>query len=133
MSHLLDSDTCTAIIRNTPLEVGQAASRHRGRLHASVISVTELEVWLLRRRTPLRYSYGFLGLMQVIALIDVNEAIAHRAALVTRELARQGQRMGVEDTLIAATALERGLTLVTRSPVSFSRISGLTVVDWSVP
>jgi predicted nucleic acid-binding protein len=35
--------------------------------------------------------------------------------------------------LIAATALEQGLTLVTHSTQRFAIVTGLTVLDWAVP
>ncbi|HVL56749.1 MAG TPA: PIN domain-containing protein [Burkholderiaceae bacterium] len=38
--------------------------------------------------------------------------------------------MGPPDTLIAATALAHGATLVTRNLREFGRIAGLHVVDW---
>ena len=132
MSYLLDSNTCAALIRNNQPTTTRA-SQHLGSLHASVISVTELEVWLLRRRTPLRYQHHFFGIMRMVKLIDVNEPIAHRAAVLASRFGHQGLRVGVADLLIAATALEHGLTLVSRGMPSARHIPGLTVLDWSIP
>jgi tRNA(fMet)-specific endonuclease VapC len=45
-------------------------------------------------------------------------------------LARAGKPIGPYDTLIAATALEHGLTLVTHNTREFRRVEGLAVEDW---
>jgi predicted nucleic acid-binding protein len=82
---------------------------------------------------PLRLQSRFLTFLQTVTLIDVNEAIAHRAAMIGNGLRRQRQRFGFADILIAATALEKGWTLVTRTSQSFANISGLTIIDWTVP
>jgi PIN domain nuclease of toxin-antitoxin system len=51
MTFLLDSDTCAWLIKKLQPAVSRAA-QNRGQLHLSAASVTELELWLLRTRTP---------------------------------------------------------------------------------
>jgi predicted nucleic acid-binding protein len=48
-------------------------------------------------------------------------------------LKNQRQKIGLGDSLIAATALGKGLNLVTRKIAPFTNIPGLTVVDWHIP
>jgi predicted nucleic acid-binding protein len=81
----------------------------------------------------LRYRQKFFNFIQMISLLDVTEPISHRAAMLTSSLRNQGQRIGLADAMIAATAVERGLTLVTRKISLFAGIPGLLVIDWSVP
>ena len=58
-----------------------------------------------------------------------SECAAHAARLrVAQEAA--GTPIGPHDTLIAATALRHGATLVTRNVREFSRVAGLRWVDW---
>ncbi len=132
MSHLLDTDICTQIIQAV-----DPASLRFSQVSAlpsvSVVSITELERWLLRAGTPLHHQRSFFALPPQVTLIDVTEPIAHRAALIGHRLHSQRRRIGLGDALIAATALERGLTLVTHSTQVFTGIAGLTVEDWSVP
>lgn len=52
--------------------------------------------------------------------IEVDRAIAERAGRLRREI-----RLGFADAVIAATALERGLVLVTRNERDFVRVPGL--------
>jgi predicted nucleic acid-binding protein len=55
--------------------------------------------------------------------LDVNAAIAEHAGRLARS------RVDMSDALIAATALEHGLELVTRNVRDFKGISGLRVRD----
>ena len=55
--------------------------------------------------------------------LDVNATIAERAGRLARS------RVDMSDALIAATALEHGLELVTRNVRDFKGISGLRVRD----
>jgi tRNA(fMet)-specific endonuclease VapC len=70
--------------------------------------------------------------MQQIQLAEVDEPIAHRAAVIGNSLSTQGRRMNTTDLLIAGTALVRGLTLVTPQVQDFAQVPGLTVVDWLI-
>src|SRR5262249_13214014 len=96
------------------------------------VSITGLEVWLLRRRTPLRYQQRFFGLQQVVTLLDVTEPIAHRAARIDHGCRSQGQRIGLADALIAATAKAGRLTRATHCTQRFTGVPGLALTDWAV-
>jgi tRNA(fMet)-specific endonuclease VapC len=72
-------------------------------------------------------------LLQLVALVEVTEPIAHRAAMLTYTFRSRGRRIGLADLLIAASAVEFQSTLVTHSTRLFVNIPGLNVVDWSVP
>lgn len=132
MSQLLDTDTCTLIIRQVP-PASDHFARRTGPLYLCAVSITELEIWLLRRRTPLRYQQPYFSVQQAVTVLDVTERIAHRAALLSVGSGRRGLRFGLGDALVAATALEHGLTLVTHSTQRFANVAGLTVLDWAVP
>jgi predicted nucleic acid-binding protein len=132
MSYLLDTDVCASIIRDIRA-ANLRFAQHTAVSRISVVSITELEMWLLNPRTPLRYRTKFFNLAQNVPLLPVTEPIAHRAAMIHHGLRSLGQRIHLGDALIAATALEQGLTLITRPTPPFTRIPGLTVIDWSIP
>lgn len=132
MTYLLDANTCVAVVRNVAT-VSRRCAQNRGSLHLSVVSITELEDWLMRPRTPFRFAQVFFAFTQNVALLDVTEPVAHRAAMIRHGLQGQGRRMGLADLLTAATALEHKLTLVTRTVQPFAGIPGLTVINWAVP
>jgi predicted nucleic acid-binding protein len=51
-------------------------------------------------------------------------------ARLSAELASKGEPVGAHDLVIAATALSRGLDVITRDQRSFPRIRGLATVVW---
>ncbi|MEA1049533.1 hypothetical protein U5801_06910 [Lamprobacter modestohalophilus] len=55
---------------------------------------------------------------------------AQAAASVRADLKARGRPIGPYDVLIGATALARGLTMVTSNTDEFERIRGLRLEDW---
>lgn len=132
MSFLLNRDPCVAFLRNSPRLVNRFA-RRRGSLVVSAATVMSLELWLLRVNTPVNLSFGYRAMTQLVAVANIDEAIAHRAASIGSNLYAQGRRPNTVEFLVAGTAVERGLTLVTRNGTPYANIPGLTVVDWLAP
>ncbi|MCK4475424.1 MAG: type II toxin-antitoxin system VapC family toxin [Methanophagales archaeon] len=62
--------------------------------------------------------------------LTITPEVAIRAAEIGTALISKGEEIGVNDTYIAATALVRGLTLVTTDVAHFKRIEGLTMEEW---
>lgn len=63
-----------------------------------------------------------------VTIIDYTPQID---ALVV-ELRKQGLRIGTQDLRIAASALARGATIVSRNTRDFGQVPGLKIEDWSV-
>jgi tRNA(fMet)-specific endonuclease VapC len=55
---------------------------------------------------------------------------ADTSAGIRAQLEGLGTRIGYNDTLIAGTAVSRGLILVTHTVGEFARVSGLHIEDW---
>jgi predicted nucleic acid-binding protein len=104
-----------------------------GNVSLSVISITTVEGWLLRPGTPLHFQPAFIALVGTLRLLDVTEPIAHRAAMIRNALRIQRIKANLADVLLAATALEHGLTLVTHATQPLAHLPGLTVTDWQLP
>src|SRR4051794_27014006 len=126
MSFLLDTDTCAEFIRGAQ-PVPARFAQHLGRLHVSVVSVTELEMWLRLHTTPLRHQQVYITTLQLVQVLSVDDPIAHRAAQVGSTLLLQRRVVPVSDLLVIGTALIHGLTLVTRATPA-AGYPGLTVV-----
>ena len=54
------------------------------------------------------------------------------AQLRFAQLRRQQVRIGTQDLRIAAIALSKNATLVTRNTRDFAKVPGLHIVDWSL-
>lgn len=69
----------------------------------------------------------FISAYQIIPFAQA-EAVAYGS--IRQQLTADGKPIGSNDMLIAATALAYNATVVTHNVDEFSRVRGLTVVDW---
>lgn len=76
---------------------------------------------------PNRTDPAFLSVVESFELLPVTRAVADRYADVARVLRARGKLIGSNDLWIAAAALEREMTLVTRNTADFSRVPGLKI------
>ena len=86
------------------------------RIHYSVITRAELFAGRETQEEPVRV------LLAPFAEVAVDRAIAERGGRLRRELA-----IALPDALVAATALERDLTLLTQNLKDFEAVPGLSV------
>jgi tRNA(fMet)-specific endonuclease VapC len=69
-------------------------------------------------------------LLALLPKLLLDSAIVARAAQVRADLRRRGLPIGSYDLLIAATAQEHGLTMVTHNTEEFKRVEGLQLENW---
>jgi tRNA(fMet)-specific endonuclease VapC len=107
---LLDSDVLIDHMRgHTRLEIGA---------HMSVSVVTRAELYAGHQRDEAAAE----ALLERMGEFDLNPTIARRAGRIKRDTGLQ-----IADALIAATALEHELPLMTRNRRHFERVAGLTL------
>jgi len=127
---MLDADTVSYAIRG----VGQVATRileHRpSELCISSITLAELRFGAETRRSQ-KLNRAIRSFVNDVAVLAFDEAAAERFAQVGAALTRRGEPIGTFDTLVAAHALSVGLTVVTNNTKHFSRVPGLTEVNWA--
>jgi tRNA(fMet)-specific endonuclease VapC len=80
-----------------------------------------------RRTRREAYVESILARFPVLAF---DFAAARTHARLWASLAAKGVSIGAHDLLIAATAMARGLDVVTRDERSFPRIPGLSLIRW---
>ena len=116
---LLDTDVLSALRRRdrNPKAIRWVAAQRTADLHLSVVTVGEIErgVTQQQRRDPSFAQELALWLDRVLAwygdrILFVDAATARRWGQLSATLGHDGS-----DLLIAATALEHGLTVVTRN------------------
>ena len=71
--------------------------------------------------------------MNAVDLLPVDSFVARRFGEIRADLLDRRLRAPIPDLLIAATALEHQLTVVTHNTQDFARIPGLTLEDWYAP
>ena len=96
----------------------------------SVVSIAELLFGLHRAATETqraRRESFIANTMETLDLIPFDLAVASRYAGIWSELVTAGQRIGIHDLMIAATALVSGYDVLTHNTREFQRVPGLTV------
>jgi tRNA(fMet)-specific endonuclease VapC len=79
------------------------------------------------RQALLQTTANFLSRFSILPF---DQTTAELAASLRVQLERLGTPIGAYDLFIAATAVSRGLILVTHNSREFSRVPGLVVEDW---
>lgn len=103
-------------------------------LFISVITASELLHEVHRAQDPATRGRRASWVEAVIArfpLLPMDLAGARAHARLWADLAAEGRLIGPNDLWLAATALSRGLAIVTANRREFERVPGLIVEDWS--
>ena len=128
---LLDTDTLSAVMKKHPVALVRAKAylRVQRRFTFSIITRYEVLRWLKAKNAISQLS-DFDRLCKASRIIPLTDEIVVRAADLYADLKRRGELIGDVDILIAASALEYGLTVVTNNEDHFRRIVGLDVENW---
>jgi tRNA(fMet)-specific endonuclease VapC len=134
LTFLLDTNICIyALKRRSPAILERLREAGPDEVALSVITVLELRQGA-ERGSKLEQAHGridlFVAPMQVFPF---GEEDARIAARIRMELSAKGEKIGDLDSLIAAQALARDLTLVTNNLREFERVTGLKVENWVAP
>jgi tRNA(fMet)-specific endonuclease VapC len=128
--HLLDTNTVLDYFRARGNVAANILAAAPGEIALAAITAYEIWVGVLGSQSPQRRQTQFEQLLAEVDVVPFDTVISRRAAELRRALERRGEGIGPLDTLIAATALAHGATLVTRNMREFGRVPGLDVVNW---
>ena len=120
MSFLLDTDTCSVHLKGNR-QVSSRFLQYSGQLHVSILTVADLYTWAKRRRAPAARLAAVREMLRATWIIDLNQDVAEEAGELRAALLDRGRPMPGIDSLIAATALLHGLTLVTHNTRHFQK------------
>ncbi len=129
MQFLLDTDTISFALRGEGAVASELQRRLPSEVSTSSIVVGELELGVARRRSR-RLRRALDGFYSGLEVLPYDLEAARRYGRLAAALLDDGGPIGVEDTMVAAHALSRGLTLVTHNLKHFERVKGLRVEDW---
>ena len=132
MNFLLDTDTCSYIIKRTSdTLLNRLRKIPVTEICISVVTKAELLYGVQvspRRQQDEAALAAFLAYVEVL---DLPDSAAHHYADIRADLKKRGRLIGANDLFIAAHARSLGLTLVTNNTREFGRVADLTVENWT--
>ncbi len=142
MKYLLDTDHISILQRQSGTEYGKLIARIALNpltdMAFSIISFHEqvlgCHTYINQARSSREVVRGYEMFGQVLKDFVTAPVIPYDAAAAAEFDRLQSQRVRVPtmDLRIAATALSRGLVLITRNARDFSKAPGLRIEDWTI-
>lgn len=142
MTYLLDTDHISVLqLRAGPAYTtlrNRMAQHPRTDIAVAIVSLHEqvlgCHAYLQRARTTREVVHGYSLLAQVLEHFTVAPVLPfdEPAATVFAALVARRVRVRTMDLRIAATALARGLVVLTRNASDFGQVPGLQIEDWTV-
>ena len=129
MRFLLDTDTISFALRGQGGVADELRRRSPSEGCPNSVVAGELELGVARRGSR-KLRRELEGLYSGLEVLPYDLEAARRYGRLAAVLLDEGVPIGVEDTMVAAHALSRGLTLVTHNRKHFERVKGLRVEDW---
>ena len=128
MTYLVDTDWVASYLNGRADAIQLLNSVAPAGLAISLITYGEIYDGIYHGRTPSQAERGFKAFLTTARVLPLTRPIMRRFARIRGDLRAQGMTIGDNDVMIAATALEHGLTLVSRNKVHFARIAGLNLL-----
>ena len=135
---LIDTDIFSELGKGVNQTVAENGASYRaafGRYTISVITVMEIVRGFQKKQSPRRLQ-AFLTNIASEEVLAFDLVAAELAGRIQGELERVGQPIGRADPMIAATALQNGLELVTGNTTHYQRIQQLgyplVLVNWRI-
>lgn len=129
-AYLLDTNILSELIRNPQGRVMEEIDRvGENAVCTSIIVAAELRYGAAKANSR-RLAERIDLILSALEILPLEPPVDREYAALRHHLTRQGTPIGPNDLLIAAQALANGLTLVTANLREFSRVPGLSVIDW---
>ena len=132
--YMLDTDTCSYIMRERPPSVlanlqDRTAKRHS--IVLSAISYAELRFGAIGKKAG-RGANALIDdfLTRIDDILPWDRAAADAATAIVSALGAAGKLIGPNDTLIAGHAVSKQCILVSNNTKEFGRVAGLELENW---
>jgi len=132
VTYLVDANVLSETTKPRPDDAVVGWLRnHEGELSINPVILGEIESGVLllvpgRRREQLLQ--WFNAVVKALPAIPIDANTAHAWARLLVEMQRKGRAMPIKDSLIAATAIQHGMTVATRNTSDYGHC-GVRVVD----
>jgi len=130
VSYLLDTNTCVYAIKRWPTVIGRLQQLSPDDVAISAVTLAELWFGARKSRKPASTRASVDAFLLPFTVLPFDPGAAEAYSEIRLELERAGQPIGERDLLIAATAVSRGLSVVTHNIGEFRRVPGIAVEDW---
>ena len=129
MPFLIDTDWVIDYLAGVQTALALLDSRATDGISISVITYMEVYQGVERSPNARRAGIQFDSFLEAVPVLSLSLAVARRCANVRNTLKQQGRRVSSRalDLIIAATAIEAGLTLLTRNVDDYKDIPGLQI------
>jgi tRNA(fMet)-specific endonuclease VapC len=131
MKFLLDTDTCIYALKQREGVIEHLLAQSREDVAVSVITEAELRTGASKSSSPVKTLRLVENFLKPLTIVEFTSEDAATYARIRTRLERAGTPIAPLDTLIAAQAVGRKLTLVTNNEREFRRVSELTVENWT--
>ena len=131
MRFLLDTNICIYALKQHPAVIKRLLAETRADVGLSVITECELRAGAAKSAAATKTSRLLEIFLRPLTVIEFTSDDAQAYAEVRAKLERAGTPIGPLDTLIAAQAVARKLTLVSNNEREFGRIAGLRLTNWA--
>ncbi len=129
---LLDTDALSLYLRKSPKVVAEAQNYLRQHKNFTFSIITRFEILRGMKAKDATARIRFFNLFcSQNEIIELDDRIIVTAADIYADLHKRGRLIGDADILIAATAIENKLAVVTNNESHFNRIAELRIFNWS--
>jgi len=127
MPYLIDTDWIIDLLASVPEAVQLLDRLAQDGIAISIITYMEAYQGVERSPHPEEAQNKLSALLDSLPVVSLSPAVAQRCARLRETLRKQGKRVNARslDLIIAATALEYNLTLVTRNTEDYADVPGL--------
>jgi tRNA(fMet)-specific endonuclease VapC len=128
--YMLDTDTCSYIIKKNPESVERAFWEHRDdRICISSITYAELKYGALRSGST-KLPALIDRFMNYVGIVNFDDAAGCEYARIRYTLETEGIPLATADLMIASCAKANEAVLVSNNTKHFKRIPGLKTENW---
>jgi tRNA(fMet)-specific endonuclease VapC len=131
MKYLLDTNVCIRYLTGRSVSVkNNIESIDKSSLLLCAVVKGELAYGARKSNNPEKSLEILKGFFSSFADLPYDAVAAEQFGIIRVSLEKQGMPIGPYDMLIAAIAIANSVSLVTHNTREFSRIAGLSIVDW---
>jgi tRNA(fMet)-specific endonuclease VapC len=131
MRFLLDTNICIYALKQSELVLKRLLAERPIDVCLSVITEAELRTGAAKSASATKTARLLENFLRPLTVLDFTSEDAVAYSEVRAKLERAVTPIGPLDTLIAAQAIARKLTLVSNNEREFKRIAGLRLVNWA--